>query len=159
MIYLGLDCGGMNKGSHAGTGLTILHSDSGELALLECRQVNWDEWTLAGALQHYVATYDVDKVIYEEFIPRRGVPFETDTMYLNGAIKAVVEPSLRVGYTPSAHKGGVKRDYAKHLVQRANFKVQQGHVVDSTSLCVYHGLREHNPTILENYRQWLGSRQ
>lgn len=155
MTLLGIDAGGIEPGVHSGTGLTVLTTCSNKIELLEARQVNWDEWTMAGMLQHYIASYPIDLVVYESFSPQWGKKFELDTVYLNGAIKATVEPDMLMGVMPSAHKSVVKRDWAKHLVQSQGYKVEQGHKVDATSLCLYAGIRKQEKTILEEYKKWL----
>jgi len=154
MLVIGLDCGGREEGSHAGTGLSVVEF-ADTITVHEARQVNWDEWTLGGLIQDYVARYDPDKVIYESFIPRWGQKFELDTVYLNGALKASVLPSMLAAVSPSAHKSLIKRDWAKQLVLDAGFKVEEGHKVDSTSLCLYYGITQQNKTALGEYKKWL----
>lgn len=161
MLILGIDPGGVTRKSekaHAGTGLAVLSTDNGKLELLEARQVLWTEWEMGQALQDYLVRYDLDAVVYEDFIARRGVPFSLDPVKLIGSIRASIAPELLHPVAPSAHKSLVKRDWAKELVLDAGYKIEQGHKVDSTSLALYHGICKLDQTILGGMQQWLKSK-
>lgn len=158
MITLAFDNGGKLPGSHSGTGLTVLSTDAGRIELLEARQANWNEWEYRNMVEDYVARYNPDAVVYETFIPRWKQKFELDTVELNAVLKASVEPAMLYGYSPSAHKSLIKRDWAKALVLEAGYKIEQGHKVDSTSLALYHGIRKQDQTILGGMQQWLKSK-
>lgn len=155
-VILGLDLGGIEPGTHSGSGVTVM--DASKPRVIEAVQVNWDEWTLGNMMNYYLTTYDVDLVVFESFSPRWGQKFELDTVYLNGALKATVDPDMLLGVTPSAHKSLIKRDWAKQLVLDTGFKIEQGHKVDSTSLCLYYGITHQNENYLEEYKKWLKSR-
>lgn len=160
-LIIGIDPGGQTRkseGAHAGTGLAVLSTDNGKLELLEARQVLWSEWEMGQALQDYLARYSPDVVVYEDFIPRYGVPFSLAPVKLIGAIRATVEPDMLVPVAPSAHKSLIKREWAKELVLDAGYKIEQGHKVDSTSLALYHGICKQDKTILGGMKQWLKSK-
>ena len=154
MLYIGIDAGGREEGPHSGTGVAVLCTDSGVLKICEAMQVNWDEWAMGSELQYLEAAYDPDVVVYESFQPRWGQKFELDTVYLNGAIRAVIEPKLLMPVSPSAHKSIVKRDWAKELVLGAGYFVEQGHKVDALSLCLYAGIKKRDQTIINAMREW-----
>jgi len=161
MITLSIDAGGQTRKSekaHAGTGLAVLSTDNGKLELLEARQVLWTEWAMGQAIQDYLVRYDLDKVVYEDFIPRYGVPFSLDPVKLIGAIRATVEPDMLVPVAPSAHKSLIKREWAKYLVLEAGHLVEEGHKVDAVSLALYYNVVSKNQTTLEEYQQWLKSK-
>lgn len=158
MLILAYDNGGKYPGSHSGTGVTVLSTDSGEIRLLEAFQANWDEWTYRNMVEDYFARYEPDAVVYESFIPRWNQKFELDTVELNAVLKAFIAPDMLYGYSPSAHKSLVKREWAKQLVLDAGYKIEQGHKVDSTSLALYHGISKLDQTILGGMQQWLKSK-
>lgn len=154
-ILIGLDCGGMKEGVHAGTGLTLFCADT--FKVISATRETWDEWELANNINYYMTSYDVDLIVYETFVPRWGQKFELDTVYLNGALKATVDPDLLVGVAPSAHKSLIKRDWAKSLVLEAGYKVDQGHPVDGTSLVLYYLVVNRNPLALKEMKKWKAS--
>lgn len=161
MITLSIDPGGQTRKSetaHAGTGLAVLNTDNGKLELLEARQVLWTEWEMGQNIQDYLVRYEPDKVVYEDFISRFGVPFSLDPVKLIGAIRATVEPDMIVPVAPSAHKSLIKREWAKSLVLEAGHLVEEGHKVDAVSLALYHNVVSKNQTTLKEYQQWLKSK-
>lgn len=161
MITLSIDPGGQSrksKSAHAGTGLAVLSTVNGKLELLEARQVLWSEWEMGQAIQDYLVRYDLDKVVYEDFIPRYGVPFSLDPVKLIGAIRATVEPDMLVPVAPSAHKSLIKREWAKNLVLDAGHLIEEGHKVDAVSLALYYNVVSKNEATLEEYQQWLKSK-
>lgn len=146
MLILGIDPG-------KATGITVMDLDQHKV--LEAIQVDWDEWVLGNMMEHYLTSYDIDLIVCESFIPRWGQKFDLDSVYLIGALKATVDNELLQFVAPSAHKSLIKRDWAKQLVLEAGYKIQQGHKVDSTSLCLYAGIVHKNQTTIKELAKWL----
>ena len=161
MLVLAIDPGGVTRKSekaHAGTGLAVLSTDNGKLELLEARQVLWTEWAMGQAIQDYLVRYDLDKVVYEDFIPRYGVPFSLDPVKLIGAIRATVEPDMLVHVAPSAHKSLIKREWAKSLVLESGHLIEEGHKIDAASLALYYNVVSKNEATLKELAKWLKSK-
>ena len=155
MIVLGVDPGGREAGSHAGTGVSVVSADQGKVQVELAQRVHWNEWELSNNLNALVASYEPDVIVYESFTPRWGKAFSLDPVRLIGALCATFEPAMLVSVAPATHKSLIKRDWAKELVLAAGFPVNQGHPVDATSLCLWYGLKNQDKVILEEYKQWL----
>lgn len=133
-VIQSIDPGGWGSGEHAGTGLTVI--DTKTLAILHSSIEKLNPYEVVQRFEELREKYQPDVLIAEDFIPRWGISFSLEPVYLLGALLGMYNGSLRL-VKPSEHMSMVSRDKLTDLMKEHKLVLGAGHSRMSLSLAIY----------------------
>lgn len=133
-IIQSIDPGGWGDGKHAGTGLTVLDTET--LTILHSSIEKLNPYEVVQRFEELREKYQPDVLIAEDFIPRWGIAFSLEPVYLLGALLGMYNGALRL-VKPSDHISLVSKERLTALLKEHKLSIGAGHSRMSLSLAIY----------------------
>lgn len=134
-VIQAIDPGGIKPGPHAGTGYAVLDTEG--MKILHMSIENHNPFECNNYFEQLREQYQPDVLLCEDFIPRWGIPFELDSVYLIGGLQSLYNGALKL-IAPSTHMSSVSKDKLTELMKEHNIDIGEGHSRMALSLCVYY---------------------
>lgn len=133
-IIQSIDPGGWGDGNHAGTGLTVLDTET--LTILHSSIEKLNPYEVVQRFEELREQYKPDVLLAEGFKPRYGTPFSLEPVYLLGALQGFYNGAIKIIY-PNEHIGTVSKDKLTKLMKEHKLSLGAGHSRMSLSLAIY----------------------